>query len=114
MVMNRNLGYSAANNVGAAAATGPRVLFLNSDVLPIRPGWVSQLAAGLPGARPLRHSGLRLLFEDGSIQHAGMHLSPFDPGCRLLGERPIRAKACRPPSILVAARWSCRPSPPPV
>ena len=67
-----NFGYSTANNAGVATAAGRRILLMNSDVLPKRPGWVSQMSrlyASLPGCGIL---GCRLLFEDGSIQHAGM------------------------------------------
>jgi GT2 family glycosyltransferase len=83
VLMSRNLGFSAANNAGAAAASGALLLFLNSDVLPQRPGWVDQLAATY---RELDHCGVlgcRLLFEDGSIQHAGMTFrrSTLVPGC---------------------------------
>jgi GT2 family glycosyltransferase len=83
LLLKRNLGYSAANNFGAAAATGGLLLFLNSDVLPARPGWVGQLSDAY---RALDHCGIlgcRLLFEDGSIQHAGMtfRASTLVPGC---------------------------------
>jgi O-antigen biosynthesis protein len=71
-MLQRNLGYSAANNAGAAAATGALLLFLNSDVLPIRPGWVGELAATYRALDRCAVLGCRLLFEDGSMQHAGM------------------------------------------
>jgi GT2 family glycosyltransferase len=71
-LMSRNLGFSAANNAGAAAATGSLLLLLNSDVLPARPGWVEQLADAYRALDRCGILGCRLLFEDGSIQHAGM------------------------------------------
>jgi O-antigen biosynthesis protein len=71
-MLQRNLGYSAANNAGAAAATGSLLLFLNSDVLPIRPGWVGELADTYRALDRCAVLGCRLLFEDGSMQHAGM------------------------------------------
>ena len=71
-----NFGYSAANNAGARLATGRMLLLLNSDVMPRHTRWVSALVntqAGLPDCGVL---GCRLLFEDGSIQHAGMNFRP--------------------------------------
>ncbi len=113
MVMNRNLGYSAANNVGAAAATGTRVLFLNSDVLPIKPGWVSQLAASYRALDRCGILGCRLLFEDGSIQHAGMTFRPSTlvagcwendhPGKGL----PTAFDPCRSPVVVPAVTAAC-------
>jgi GT2 family glycosyltransferase len=70
--MPRNLGYSAANNAGAQEARGPVLLLLNSDVVPTAPGWLATLLE--PFARPtIGATGPKLLFEDGSIQHAGLH-----------------------------------------
>jgi GT2 family glycosyltransferase len=73
LVMERNSGYSAANNVGAAASSAPFLLFLNSDVFPTKPGWTTRLLA-LHNTDPhLRALGCKLLYEDCSIQHAGMY-----------------------------------------
>jgi GT2 family glycosyltransferase len=68
-VLPRNLGYAAANNAGAALATAPLLLLLNSDVVPDAPGWLAPLAAA---ARKSGAAGPKLLFDDGSIQHAGL------------------------------------------
>lgn len=68
-VLPRNLGYAAANNTGAALATAPLLLLLNSDVVPDAPGWLAPLAAA---ARKAGGAGPKLLFDDGSIQHAGL------------------------------------------
>lgn len=68
-VLPRNLGYAAANNAGAALASAPLLLLLNSDVVPDAPGWLAPLAAA---ARKAGAAGPKLLFDDGSIQHAGL------------------------------------------
>lgn len=67
-----NLGFAGANNRAAEIARGRQLLLMNSDVFPVRPGWTSKLleihrAQPQPGLL-----GVKLLFEDGSVQHAGM------------------------------------------
>ncbi len=69
-----HLGYAPANNAGLAAARAPHLCLLNADVFP-RPGegmaWLATLCAALgdPGTGAV---GATLLFEDGTLQHAGM------------------------------------------
>ena len=69
-----NRGYAAANNQGAQAATGKYLVLLNNDIV-AHPGW---LASMLQVARdPLVGAvGARLLFPDGTIQHAGVRIDP--------------------------------------
>jgi GT2 family glycosyltransferase len=67
-----NLGYARANNVGVSFATSDKILLLNSDVFPKENGWVTRMleiykTLEMPGTL-----GFKLLFEDESIQHAGM------------------------------------------
>jgi O-antigen biosynthesis protein len=71
VVMPRNLGYAAANNTGAREARAPLLLLLNSDVVPGTPGWLAMLAAPFSRAS-IGAAGPKLLFDDGSIQHAGL------------------------------------------
>lgn len=79
VVMPRNLGYAAANNAGAKIASGPLLLLLNSDVVPLAPGWLRTLVD--PFARTsVGATGPKLLFEDGSIQHAGLHFERDEDG----------------------------------
>jgi len=72
MVMERNGGYARANNVGAAAARGDLLALVNSDVIPTGNGWLETLVSKLNGRKRVGAVGPKLLFEDGSIQHAGM------------------------------------------
>ncbi|HVH75229.1 MAG TPA: glycosyltransferase [Stellaceae bacterium] len=72
----RHLGYSGANNLAAEAARGALLLLLNSDVLPRRPRWVGALAKAYRTLERCGVLGCRLLFEDGSIEHAGMTFKP--------------------------------------
>jgi GT2 family glycosyltransferase len=71
VVMPRNLGYAAANNAGAAVARGAALLLLNSDVVPARPGWLTAMRGALAG-KGVGAVGPKLLFDDGSLQHAGL------------------------------------------
>lgn len=75
VIMERNGGYARANNVGATYARGDVLALVNSDVIPIEPGWLEVLLARLNGRRRIGAVGPKLLFEDGSIQHAGMYFS---------------------------------------
>lgn len=73
VTMSRHAGYSAANNVGAAASSAPVLLFLNSDVFPTQAGWTRRLLEfqdSFPGTGAV---GCKLLYEDSSLQHAGMY-----------------------------------------
>jgi GT2 family glycosyltransferase len=65
--------WAAMNNFGAAQATGDVLCFLNNDVLVFDPTWldelVSQATRDAVGA-----VGAKLLYEDGTVQHAGIVL----------------------------------------
>lgn len=70
-----NYGFSLGCNLGAAAARGEFVVWLNNDT-EVRPGWVEPLI------RPLREDptvgmvGAKLLWPDGTLQHGGMVFGP--------------------------------------
>ena len=66
----RNLGFAAACNQGARAAHGRIVVHLNNDTV-ATPGWLEHLLAPLadPG---VGITGAKLLFPDGTLQHAGV------------------------------------------
>jgi GT2 family glycosyltransferase len=72
VVMPRNGGYAAACNAGAAAARAPALLFLNSDVLPVHPGWLAPMLARLGRDHRLAAIGPKLIFDGGTVQHAGL------------------------------------------
>lgn len=82
VLLGGNFGYSCANNAGAAAATGELLVLLNSDVIPKQSKWVERLARHYTTLDKCAVLGCRLLFEDGSIQHAGISFraSPFLDG----------------------------------
>jgi GT2 family glycosyltransferase len=70
-VMSRNGGYAIANNRAATLARGRVLALVNSDVIPTGPGWVSTLEQRLD-ADVVGAVGPKLLYEDDSIQHAGL------------------------------------------
>ena len=69
----RNVGYATANNLGAELARGQRLLLLNSDVIPAGAGWLGRMLAFADASSDIGALGPKLLFEDESIQHAGMY-----------------------------------------
>jgi GT2 family glycosyltransferase len=72
-VLSENAGFSTANNVAASFARGQFLLLLNSDVLPREKGWLSKMAAFY---NQLEHPGAvgpKLVYEDDSLQHAGLY-----------------------------------------
>jgi O-antigen biosynthesis protein len=73
VILRRNVGFSGANNAGASVAVGRRLILLNSDVLPDQPGWVGRLLAFHQSLPQVGALGPKLLYEDGSLQHAGMY-----------------------------------------
>ena len=76
LFLTENLGYAGANNVGLGVARGTYLCLLNSDVFPGGSeglSWLAPLVARLQKNRKLGAVGPRLLFEDGTVQHEGMH-----------------------------------------
>jgi hypothetical protein len=75
ILLEENQGFAVANNVGAAAARGRHVCLMNSDVFPLAQqgmGFLAALAERLEAEPGLGAVGPLLLYEDGTVQHAGM------------------------------------------
>ncbi len=84
--MTGPFNWSHANNTGARAASGAFLLFLNDDVVPRDTTWLDALLAR--GAeRGVGAAGAKLLYPDGTVQHAGMFLR---------GAEGIHAFRCAP------------------
>jgi glycosyltransferase involved in cell wall biosynthesis len=63
--------FSALNNLAAAEARGEILLLLNNDISVIEPHWLDAMVAH--AVRPsVGAVGARLLFPDGTLQHAGV------------------------------------------
>jgi len=72
VIMQRNSGYAAANNAGAEFATGDFIVLMNSDVIPKTKGWVTAMTDFYNQTDNIGTLAPKLIYEDGSIQHAGI------------------------------------------
>ncbi len=66
-------GFAGANNHGIEISRGRRLLLLNSDVIPDRPGWIGALSEFHDATPEVGALGPKLVYEDDSIQHAGLY-----------------------------------------
>ena len=102
--LQRNSGFALACNCGVLAAETPYVCLLNSDVLPILPGWLQPLFRTLLMVPEAMVAPL-LLTDDGRIQHAGMTVQPLGlrdlPACvhTLKGLDPAQVQALSPDDL---------------
>jgi O-antigen biosynthesis protein len=67
--------WAAMNNAGARAANGEILLFLNNDTDVIEPNWLCELATHAKRTE-VGAAGAKLLYADGTVQHAGIWLGP--------------------------------------
>ena len=76
-----------ANNLGAAAASGEYLLFLDEDIEIAEPGWIERLVlhAGLPGVGAV---GPLLARPDGLVDQAGVAIGLRDPASPMLSGFP--------------------------
>jgi len=72
VILGQNVGYAGANRAGVSVARGRLLLLLNSDVLPEDPGWLDQMTRFYDSKPRIGALGPQLLFEDESLQHAGL------------------------------------------
>ncbi|MGY1643920.1 glycosyltransferase family 2 protein [Geodermatophilus sp. SYSU D00703] len=73
VVLSHNIGFAGVNNMGADLARGRLLLLLNSDVLPREPGWLSAMLDFYDATPGIGALAPKLLYEDDSIQHAGLY-----------------------------------------
>lgn len=67
----REFNYSAINNFGVSFAKGEYLLFLNNDTEPITSDFIEEML-GLCQREDVGIVGARLLYQDDTIQHAGV------------------------------------------
>ena len=68
---NATVGFAGACNMGFGTSTGKLVVFLNNDTVP-QAGWLSALLAYAADHERAAMVGSRLLFPNGTVQHAGI------------------------------------------
>ncbi|MBA4135760.1 MAG: hypothetical protein C0518_00425 [Opitutus sp.] len=78
--------YSRLVNLGTARAGTPLVLHLNNDVEALAPGWLEDMAGWL-SIGGVGVVGAKLLYPDGTINHAGISFSRDDHLAHVLFER---------------------------
>ncbi len=71
---SENAGFAKACNQGVRAAQGRYLVFLNNDAIP-RTGWLKALIDEVEEHPEVAVVGSKLLYPDGTIQHAGVAFS---------------------------------------
>jgi len=69
-----NLGFAKGCNQGARAARGRHLVFLNNDTIP-KSGWLDPLIEEVTSHADVAVVGSKLLYQDNTIQHAGVVIS---------------------------------------
>ncbi|MET0257791.1 MAG: glycosyltransferase family 2 protein, partial [Methylobacterium sp.] len=79
--------FSAMTNAGVRAAHGQVLVLLNNDIAVLEPGWLSALVG--QAVRPeVGAVGARLLYADGTLQHAGVVVGLGGRAGHILRRRP--------------------------
>jgi GT2 family glycosyltransferase len=68
-------GASIACNLGAELAQAERLVLLDADVLPARPGWLGAMSAALDADSEVGAATPKLIFADEAIDQAGLEYS---------------------------------------
>ncbi len=94
--------FARLNNLAARHATGSVLCFLNDDTNIIAPDWLDEMTA-LAQRPDAGVVGARLLYGDGTIQHAGVLLGAFALTHHLLQGRPADFRGYRNRGMLTHA-----------
>jgi O-antigen biosynthesis protein len=83
----RPFNFAAMVNAGVAAASGAVVALLNNDVAVLQPGWLDAMVR--QACRPeVGAVGAKLLYADGTLQHAGVVVGLGGRAGHILRRRP--------------------------
>lgn len=75
-IQNRkNFGFAKANNIAAQKAKGDILIFLNNDT-EVQTMWLEPIVKTFEEKKNIGAVGVKLLFPDGLIQHAGLAFYP--------------------------------------
>ena len=87
---DRAFNYAALNNLAARESRGEVLVLLNDDVEPISDDWLEEMVSH--ALRPeVGAVGARLLYPDGTVQHAGIVLGLYGVAGHLHRRLPARA-----------------------
>jgi GT2 family glycosyltransferase len=82
--------YSAINNFAVKQTDAPWILLLNNDIEVINPDWLTSMAEHIQ--RPeVGAVGAKLLYPDGTVQHAGVVLSPRGTALHAYAQAPANS-----------------------
>jgi GT2 family glycosyltransferase len=73
ILLQKNGGYSLANNFAVKDANGDVLVLMNSDIVPDGSGWLEGLVKQLLELPKYSVVGPKLLYADNTLQHAGMY-----------------------------------------
>ena len=69
-----NQGFAKSNNVGVKKSTGDVIVLLNSDT-EVHPTWLDEIDKVLKSEKNVGAVGVKLLYPDSTIQHAGVMIA---------------------------------------
>ena len=98
--MAENVGFARGCNAGARAAGGDLLFFLNNDTT-LTPEWLPPLREVMADPR-IGAAGPLLLYPDGTVQHCGIYVNPFNAVGHLYEHLPGSFAAARKPHPLQA------------
>ena len=101
-----NGGFAVACNDGAAAARGELLVFLNNDTEP-HPGWLDALVDHADNHPQVAAVGAKLLFPDGSVQHAGVVICQDGRPRHIYAGFPAEHPAVQQPRAFQAVTAAC-------
>jgi hypothetical protein len=79
MALSGKAGPTVMVDKAVSQARARRLLLLSPDVVPDAPGWLGKMSAFYDSQRGIGALGPLLLYEDGSVQHAGLRLERASP-----------------------------------
>jgi GT2 family glycosyltransferase len=101
-----NQGFAHSCNDGAQAVESDHVVFLNNDTVPLA-GWLDALVAEVEADPQVGAVGAKLLYPDGSVQHAGVAIGHDGWPHHLYAGFPGEHPAVNRPRTVVAATAAC-------
>ncbi len=96
--IEEEFNYSRLNNLAAATCTSDYLLFLNNDVVVQQPDWIDQLVAEALADPGVGGVGAKLLYPNGTVQHAGVIL-----GVGGIADHAFRGLAADDPGYMARA-----------